>query len=100
MAITQCRSVAPINWHVFLSRSLAKCLQESLCYGRVARRAPMSVGQKMNRLGQHIVEVDANIRKLAKDRRGKAELWFEEITCALMGQDNPHPVRHLFPDSN
>jgi hypothetical protein len=31
--------------------SIAKRLQESLCYGRVARRAPMTVGKKMNRIG-------------------------------------------------
>ena len=39
----------------------------------------MIVGKKMNRIGQHVVEIDANIRKLAKDRRGKAKFWTEEI---------------------
>ena len=35
----------------------------------------MTVGKKMNWIcGQHIVEIDADIRKLVKDRRGKAEL--------------------------
>ena len=49
--------------------SIAKRLQEGLCYGRVARRAPMTVWKKMSRIGgQHVVEIDADIRKLAKDR--------------------------------
>jgi hypothetical protein len=31
-----------------------------LCYGRVARHAPMTVGKKMNRIGgQRVVEIDA-----------------------------------------
>src|SRR5262249_18637235 len=48
-------------------RLIAKHLQESLCYGRVARRAPMTVGKKMSRIGsQYVVEIDAD--KLAKDR--------------------------------
>ena len=40
----------------------------------------MTVGKKMNRIGgQHVVEIDADIGKLAKDRRGKAELRLKEI---------------------
>ena len=54
--------------------SIAKRLQEDLCYGRVARRAPMTVGKKMNRIGgQCVVEIDADVRKFAEDRRRKAE---------------------------
>jgi hypothetical protein len=80
--------------------SITKRLQEGLCYGRVARRAPMTVGKKMNRTGgQHVVEIDADIRKLAKDHRGKAELRSEEIAGALMGQDNSHAARYFIPDS-
>ena len=59
----------------------------------------MIVGKKMNRIGQHVVEIDANIRKLAKDRRGKAKFWSEEIARALMGQGHPNAARHLLPDS-
>ena len=60
----------------------------------------MTVGKKMNRIvGQHVVEIDADIGKLAKDRRGKAELRSEEITGALMGQDHSHAARHFFADS-
>ena len=60
----------------------------------------MTVGKKMNRIGgQRVVEIDADIRKLAKDRRGKAELRSEEIAGALMGQDHSHAARHLFADS-
>jgi hypothetical protein len=40
----------------------------------------MTVGKKRSRIGgQYVVEIDADIRKLAKDRRGKAELRPEEI---------------------
>ena len=53
--------------------SIAKRLQEGLRHCRMARRTPMTIGKKMNRIGHHVVEIDANIRKLAKDRRGKAE---------------------------
>ena len=59
----------------------------------------MTVGKKMNRIGGHVVEIDADIRKLAKDRRGKAELRSEEIAGALMGQDYFHAPRHFFTDS-
>ena len=60
----------------------------------------MTVGKKMDRIcHQHVVEIDADIRKLAKDRRGKAELRFEEIAGALMGQDHSHATRHFFADS-
>ena len=53
----------------------------------------------MNRIGQHVVEIDANIRKLAKDRRGKVEFRTEEIACTLMGQDHSHAARRFFADS-
>src|SRR5262249_13398279 len=77
--------------------SFAKRLHEGLCYGRVAQRAPMTVWKKMSQIGaEHVVEVDADIRKLAKDRRGKIELWFEKIAGALMGQDHSHAVWHFF----
>ena len=60
----------------------------------------MTVGKKMNRIGgQRVVEIDADIYKLAKDRRGKAELRFEEIAGALMGQDHSHAARHFFANS-
>src|SRR6516225_242785 len=60
----------------------------------------MTVGKKMSRVGgQYVVEIDADIRKLAKDRRGKAELWSEEIAGALMGQNHSHAARHFFVDS-
>src|SRR5258707_15044575 len=60
----------------------------------------MTVGKKMNRIGgQHVVEIDADIRKLAKDRRGKAELRLEEIAGALMGQDHSHAARCFLADS-
>jgi hypothetical protein len=66
--------------------SIAKRLQEGLCYGGVAGRAPMTVGKKMSPVGgQHVVEIDANICELAKDRLGKAELRSDEIAGALMG---------------
>src|ERR1700682_3487048 len=55
--------------------AIAKRLQEGLCYGQVARRAPMTVGKKMNRIGGHVVEIDADIRKLAKDCRGNTAPW-------------------------
>jgi hypothetical protein len=80
--------------------SIAKRLQEGLCHGRVARRAPMTVGKKMNRIGaQHVVEIDADIRKFAKDRRGKAEPRSEEIAGALMGQDHSRAAWYFFADS-
>ena len=59
----------------------------------------MTVGKKMTRIGHHVVEIDANMRKLAKDRGGKAEFRAKEIACALMGQDHPHALRRFFPDS-
>ena len=60
----------------------------------------MTVGKKMNRIGgQHVVEIDADIRKLAKDRRGKAELRSEEIAGALMGQDHSRAAWYFFADS-
>ena len=66
--------------------SIAKRQQEGLCYGRVAGRAPMTVGKKRNRVGgQHVVEINADVRELAKDRLGKAELRSDEIAGALMG---------------
>lgn len=49
--------------------------------------------------GQHVVEIYADIRKLAKDRRGKAELRSEEISSALMGQNYPYAGRHFCVDS-
>jgi len=52
----------------------------------------------MSRIGHDIVEIDANIRELAKDCRGKTELWVEEVSCALMGQDHPYIARRLFAD--
>ena len=80
--------------------SIAKRLQESLCYGSVAGRAPMTVRKKMGRVGgQQVVEIDAKIRKLAKDRRGKAELRAEEIAGALMGQDHSGAAWYFFADS-
>src|SRR5262249_35597465 len=80
--------------------SIAERPQEGLCYGSVAGRAPMTVGKKMNRIGgQHVVEIDASIRNLAKDRRGKAELRSEEIASALMGQDHSHAARRFLADS-
>jgi len=78
---------------------MAKRLQESLRHCRMARRTPMTVGKKMNRIGHHVVEIDANMRKLAKNRRGKAEFRAKEIACALMGQDHRHTLRRFFPDS-
>jgi hypothetical protein len=36
---------------------------------------------------------------LAKDRRGKVELWSEEAEGALMGQDHSHAARHFIADS-
>ena len=59
----------------------------------------MSVGKKMNRIGQHVVQIDANIRKLAKDRRGKVEFRTEEIARTFMGQDHSHAARRFFADS-
>ena len=60
----------------------------------------MTVGKKMNWIGgQHVVEIDADIRKLAKDRRGKAELRPKEIAGALMGQDHSYASRCFFADS-
>src|SRR5439155_17914842 len=80
--------------------SIAKRLQEDLCYSRVARRAPMTVGKKMNRIGgQRVVEIDADVCEFAEDRRGKAELRSEEIAGALMGQDHSHATRHFFANS-
>ena len=79
--------------------SMAKRLQERLRHCRMACRTPMTIGKKMNRIGHHVVEIDANMRKLAKDRRGKAEFRGKEIACALMGQDHPHALRRFFPDS-
>jgi len=54
----------------------------------------------MNRIGgQGVVEIDADVRKFAEDRRGKAELRSEEIAGALMGQDHSHAARHFFANS-
>ena len=40
----------------------------------------MTVRKKMNwSCGQRVVEIDADVRKLAEDRRGKAELRSEEF---------------------
>src|SRR5262245_51560523 len=48
-----------------ITASVAKCLQEQLCYGCVPRWAPMTVRKKMVRIGSHcFVEIDADIRKL------------------------------------
>ena len=53
----------------------------------------MTVGKKRSRIGgQYVVEIDADIRKLAKDRRGEAELRSQEIAGALMGQDHSLPI--------
>src|SRR5690242_15837978 len=77
--------------------SIAQRLQENLCNGRVARRAPMTVGKEMNRVGgQRVVEIDAGVRKFAEDRGGQAELRSEEIATALMSQDHSHAARHFF----
>jgi len=44
----------------------------------------------MNRIGGHaVVEIDADVRKFAEDRRGKAELRPREIAGAL---DGPRPL--------
>ena len=60
----------------------------------------MTVGKKMNRISaQHVIEIDADIRKFAKDRRGKAEPRSEEIAGALMGQDHSHAAWYFFADS-
>jgi hypothetical protein len=60
----------------------------------------MTVGKKMISIGgKRVVEIDTDIRKLAKDRRGKAELRLEEIAGALMGQDHSHAARCFFTDS-
>src|SRR4029077_19570360 len=106
--LDQRRQRAPVGSRGFLgggqhtgaAAAIAKRLQEGLCYGRVARRAPMTVGKKMNRIGaQHVVEIDADIRKFAKDRRGKAEPRSEEIAGALMGQDHSRAEWRFFADS-
>jgi hypothetical protein len=49
--------------------------------GRLAPRIRFSVlrARRPRIGGQYVVEIDADIRKLAKDRRGKAELRAEEI---------------------
>ena len=58
------------------TRLIAKSFHESPRYGRVTRRTPMAVRKKVSRFGgQHVVEIDTDIRKLAKDRGGKTELW-------------------------
>ena len=47
---------------------IAKSFNESPRYGRMTRGAPMTVREKVRRFaGQHIVEIDTDIRKLAKD---------------------------------
>ena len=79
--------------------SMAKRLQEDLRHCRMTRRTPMTVGKKMTRIGHHVVKIDANMRKLAKHRRGKAEFRAKEIACALMGQDHTHTLRRFFLDS-
>ena len=79
---------------------IVQCLQDGPCYGRVAQRTPVTVGKNVSRIGgQYVVEINANIRKLAKDRRGKTELRFEEIAAALMGQDYSDAARRFFADS-
>lgn len=82
-----------------IAASMAKRLQERLRHCRMTRRAPMTVGKKMSRISHHVVEIDASMRKLAKDRRGKAEFRTKEIACALVGEDHLHTLRHFFPDS-
>ena len=79
--------------------SMAKRLQEDLRHCRMTRRTPMTVGKKMNRIGQHVVEIDANIRKLAEHRRGKVELRTKEVACTLMGQYHSRTARRFFANS-
>jgi hypothetical protein len=59
----------------------------------------MTVRKKMDRIGGHyFVEIDADIRKLAENRRGKTEPRHEEIARALMSQDYSCAARYFFAD--
>ena len=78
---------------------MAKFIQESLRHCRMAGRTPMTVGKKMSRIGHCAVEIDANMRELAKDRRRKTELRAKKASRALMGQDNPYTDWRLFADT-
>jgi len=60
----------------------------------------MPVGKQMRRIGgQHIVEIDTDIRKFTKNRGGKTKLRFQEISSALMSQSHSDATRRFFADT-
>ena len=60
----------------------------------------MTVGKKMSRIsGERIVEIDAGMRKFAKNRRAQAKRWSKEIARALMGENYAHPAWNFFANS-
>ena len=60
----------------------------------------MTVRKNMGRIGGHgVVEINADIGKLTKNRGGKTEPRHEEIARALMSQDYSYAMRHFFADS-
>ena len=59
----------------------------------------MTIGKKVKRIGgERVVEIDADICKLAKDGRGKTESRSEEIVGALVRQDHSYAARHFLVD--
>jgi hypothetical protein len=59
----------------------------------------MTIGKKVSRIGgERVVEIDAEICKLAKNGRGKAESRSEEIVGALVRQDHSYAARNFFVD--
>jgi hypothetical protein len=53
----------------------------------------------IRRSSESVIEIDADVRKFAEDRRGKPELRSEEILRALMGQDHLQAVRNFVANS-
>jgi hypothetical protein len=59
----------------------------------------MTIGKKVSRIGgERVVEIDAEICKLAKNGRGKAESRSEEIVGALVRQDHSYGAWNFFVD--
>jgi hypothetical protein len=61
----------------------------------------MTIGKKVSRIGgERVVEIDAEICKLAKNGRGKAESRSEEIVGALVRQDHSYARVELLRGSD
>ena len=56
----------------------------------------MTIGEIVRGFDQHVVEVDADVCKLAEVAGGKTQRRAEEFTRALMCQHQLHAARRLF----